>query len=83
MKKAIIFFVIFLSGYIAIGQVKPAGIDITEIINIGGIKQVFSIKGKEYGMPLNLVVGSTTGNLPDEPCTRLFRHFYYLCAFHN
>jgi pimeloyl-ACP methyl ester carboxylesterase len=62
MKNAIISFVIFLSGPIVFGQSKTTGIDTTEIINIGGIKQVFSTKGKDLTKPVLLYLHGAGGS---------------------
>jgi pimeloyl-ACP methyl ester carboxylesterase len=62
MKNLTIFFAIFLLGHIALGQNKTTGIDTTEIINIGGIKQVFSIKGKDITKPVLLYLHGAGGS---------------------
>ncbi|SHN23339.1 alpha/beta fold hydrolase [Mucilaginibacter sp. OK098] len=62
MKNAIIYVTLFLFGYVACCQSKPIGIDTTEIINIGRIKQVFSIKGKDATKPVLLYLHGAGGS---------------------
>jgi len=62
MKNAIIYVILFLFGHVAFCQSKPIGIDTTEIINIGGIKQVFSIKGKDITKPVLLYLHGAGGS---------------------
>jgi pimeloyl-ACP methyl ester carboxylesterase len=62
MKRVIIYIALFLSGHLAFCQSKPTRIDRTEIINIGGIKQVFSIKGKDIAKPVLLYLHGAGGS---------------------
>ncbi|SDQ01713.1 Pimeloyl-ACP methyl ester carboxylesterase [Mucilaginibacter sp. OK268] len=81
MKNAIIYIAIFLSGRLAFCQSKPIGIDTTEIINVGGIKQVFSIKGKDVTKPVLLYLHGASGSdysligNADKLTSKLQKHF--------
>ncbi|MEP6946378.1 MAG: alpha/beta hydrolase, partial [Acidobacteriota bacterium] len=56
---AIIFFV---CGPVVFGQDGSVGIDSTRSINIGGIKQVVQIKGRDVTKPILLYLHGAGGN---------------------
>jgi pimeloyl-ACP methyl ester carboxylesterase len=62
MKKAIFFFTLFLIEGAIFGQSKTISIDSTEILNIGGIKQVINIKGNDTSKPVLLYLHGAGGN---------------------
>jgi len=62
MKTISLYLLLFLSTPAVFCQNKPIGIDTTEIINIGGIKQVFSIKGKDNTKPVLLYLHGAGGS---------------------
>jgi len=54
--------ILFFAGQLAFSQSKPIAIDTTEIINIGGIKQVLSIKAKDLTKPVLLYLHGAGGS---------------------
>jgi len=62
MKITSIFIILLLAAQLASSQTEPFGIDTTEIISIGGIKQVLRIKGKDLTKPVLLYLPGAGGN---------------------
>jgi len=62
MKTSVICIILFLSGQLACCQSKVTSIDTTEIIKIGGIKQVLSIKSKDLTKPVLLYLHGAGGS---------------------
>jgi len=81
MKISSIFIFLFLAGQLSLGQSKNTGIDTTEIIPIGGIKQVIRIKTKDITKPVLLYLhgaGSSNYSLiaqADQLTSKLQEHF--------
>jgi pimeloyl-ACP methyl ester carboxylesterase len=81
MKKAIFYFTLVLFGQVASGQSNSVGIDTIETINIGGIKQVVEIKGKDSAKPILLYLHGAGGNSyslianADKLTSKLQEHF--------
>jgi pimeloyl-ACP methyl ester carboxylesterase len=62
MKIAILLITLFFLRQVAIGQSGVTGIDTTETLNIGGIQQVFRIKGRDITKPVLLYLHGAGGN---------------------
>lgn len=81
MKKAILYITLFFFGQVAFGQSNPINIDTTVTIDIGGIQQVFKIKGKNITKPILLYLHGAGGNSyslianADKLTSKLQEHF--------